>query len=164
MGARYSPEVLGDGGDGGGIGSHCEGVGVVADKGEVGGGRAYAVGVAQDAEAVNAVSDVEIDFLGGAGIECLGGTVTVEHAAIISVCGDAADVVDCSIACRCDGHTVDSVDDHGAAGAVDVVIVGSGLVAEVGSVVVGGEGGITINFAYDGAFIDVRAVDASASV
>ena len=159
MGARYSPEVLGDGGDGGGIGSHCEGVGVVADKGEVGGGRAYAVGVAQDAEAVNAVSDVEIDFLGGAGVE----VAAVADAVVAGIAGDAADIVGDCRACRRDGHAVGSVDFHGLAGAVDVGAFAT-LTSEVGGVVVVVEGGVFVLKANDGADRSAAAGDGRAGV
>ena len=110
---------------GGGCAGHGQCVGTVAVVGQR---MAAAVGISIESTAVrhrHSVGDGEFHVLGGSGVEC----VAVTQALVVSVCGNAADIVGRSFARRCNGHAVGCADGEGfltLSSTVRCQIVGTG--------------------------------------
>ena len=142
-------DVAGD--DGSLVGQQGHVVGAAADVCEAVG---VSVGVCDDLAFGSVVSNVEADGFGFTGVECGGGAVAVDQAAVAVVGGDAAEGVCGLSAGGRDGHVGGRADGNGLAGAflvdaVEVEAVGRAAVS-VGCVVVVDNGVITLIKAYDG--------------
>ena len=122
--------------------SHSQCVGIVAIISQR---VAVAVGEADKGAVIgHGVVDGECHVLGGTGVEC----VAVYHALVVSVCGNAADIVGDCRACRRNGHAVGSADGNSLAGTGGVRAGGAAFTsnaahAAAGMVVVGKDGFVT---------------------